>query len=96
MISKTSAIEILKRLKPSLEKRYSVHSLALFGSYARGDQTAESDIDILVDVEPTLGLNFITLAETIEKALGVSVDLVSSRAIKPRYQAVVKDECIYV
>ena len=46
MISKTSAIEILKRLKPSLEKQYSVHSLALFGSYARGDQTAASDIDI--------------------------------------------------
>jgi len=46
--------------------------MALFGSYARGDQQAGSDVDILVEVDPSIGLDFVTLAERIEKLLGVS------------------------
>lgn len=96
MISKSSAIEILTKLKPLLKERYMLHSLALFGSYARGEQNEQSDIDILVDVDASLGLNFISLAETLEKELGTPVDLVSSRAIKQRYRDIVNSECIYV
>jgi len=102
MISTSDAISILKRIKPQLEKQYKVHSMALFGSYARGEQTESSDIDILVDVDPSLGLDFIELADTIEKELGeastdpVRVDLVSTRALKPRYYDYVKEDCVYV
>jgi len=40
-------------------------------------------VDILVDVDPTIGLGFVTLAERLEEVLGLPVDLVSRRAIKP-------------
>ena len=43
----------------------------------------QSDVDILVEVEPSIGLGFVTLAERLESLLGHKVDLVSRRGIKP-------------
>lgn len=57
--------------------------MALFGSVARGDAGPESDIDILVEVDPSIGLGFVTLAERLEAEMGRKVDLVSRRALKP-------------
>ena len=51
--------------------------MALFGSYARGDQQSDSDVDILVDIDPSVGLEFVTLAEQIEQLLDLPVELVS-------------------
>ena len=70
--------------------------MALFGSFARGDQRADSDVDILVEVDPSIGLEFVTLAERIEKLLGVTVDLVSSRAITSKAMKYIEPELIYV
>ena len=42
----------LTRRKPDLQRRFRVKSLALFGSFARGDQEGGSDVDILVDIDP--------------------------------------------
>lgn len=79
--------EILARLracKPALQAEFPLQRLALFGSYARGTHVAgQSDVDILVEVEPSVGLRFVTLAERLEQILGERVDLVSRRAIKP-------------
>lgn len=58
--------------------------IALFGSYARGDQRPGSDVDILFDIDPSIGLEVVTLADQIEQLLGLSVDLVSLRSIKPK------------
>ena len=57
--------------------------MSLYGSVARGDAGEQSDIDIVVEVEPSIGLGFVTLADRIETLLGHSVDVVSRRAIKP-------------
>lgn len=70
--------------------------MALFGSYARGEQRADSDVDILVEVDPSIGLEFVTLAERIEQLLGVSVDLVSSRAVSSKAMELIGPELIYV
>jgi predicted nucleotidyltransferase len=70
--------------------------MALFGSYARGEQRADSDVDILVEVDPSIGLEFVTLAERIEKLLGVGVDLVSSRAVTSKAMEFIESELIYV
>jgi predicted nucleotidyltransferase len=75
MISKEEILSALAKDKPELERRYKVRKLSLFGSYARGEQRADSDVDILVEVDPSIGLDFVTLAERIEKLLGVGVDL---------------------
>ncbi len=96
MITKEEILKTLTKDKPDLQRQFNVRSLALFGSYARGDQQADSDVDILVEVDPSIGLEFVTLAETIEKLLGVSVDLVSSRAITPKAWKFIESELIYV
>jgi predicted nucleotidyltransferase len=90
---------ILKRLrdsKPTLLKEFPLRRMALFGSVARGQATAGSDIDILVDVDPSIGLRFVTLAERLEDLLGHSVDLVSRRALKPLLWQQIEAELIDV
>jgi len=91
--------DILRSLateKPTLQSRFKVRRLALFGSYARGDQKPGSDVDILVDVDSSIGLDFVTLADRIEQLLGVPVDLVSTRAVKPAYRHEIETELIDV
>lgn len=48
-----------------------LHRLALFGSWARGDQTPSSDVDILVEVAPSIGLRFVTLVQRSEALWGL-------------------------
>jgi predicted nucleotidyltransferase len=78
-------LERLRTIKPILQQEFPLHRMALFGSWARDEQTETSDVDILVDVDPSIGLRFVTLAERLELLLEQHVDLVSSRAVKPNY-----------
>ena len=96
MITREEILKTLARDKPEFQKRFKVSRMALFGSYARGDQQPDSDVDILVEVDPSIGLDFVTLAERIEKLLGVSVDLVSSRAVNSRAMEFIEPELVYV
>ena len=89
-------LTLLSKNKYLLENRYKVRRMALFGSYARGDQKPESDVDILVDIDPSVGLEFVTLAEQIEQLLGLPVELVSRRAIKPNKLKYIEQDLIYV
>lgn len=83
MQSRESIIRRLRAVKNDVQARYPVHRLALFGSWARGEQHQGSDIDILVEVDGSIGLRFTNLAQDLEAYLGQKVDLVSRRAIKP-------------
>jgi predicted nucleotidyltransferase len=96
MITKEEILNILAEDKAELQKQFKVRRMALFGSYARGEQRADSDVDILVEVDPSIGLEFVTLAERIEKLLGVGVDLVSSRAVTSKAMEFIEPELIYV
>lgn len=87
---------LLLRNKSRLSLDYGVTELAVFGSYSRNDQTEQSDIDILVDFNRPVGLEFIELAVDLEKLLDIRVDLVSKNGIKPRYFESVKEDLIYV
>jgi predicted nucleotidyltransferase len=96
MTTKEEILKTLARDKPELQRQFKVSKMALFGSYARGDQQPNSDVDILVEVDPSIGLDFVTLAERIEQLLGVSVDLVSSRAVTSKAMKYIEPELIYV
>lgn len=74
MITKEEILNILQERKPDLVKRFGLERLALFGSFARGDNKENSDVDILVEVPPTMGLEFVDLAEEIETILGMPAD----------------------
>lgn len=95
-MTKDEIINILTNDKPQLQKQFKIRKLALFGSWARGDQRPDSDIDILVDVDPSIGLEFVTLAEKLEQLLNQSVDLISSRSVSPRMNKLIEQELIYV
>ena len=94
--TKESILGILRRERPRLQKHFGVKRLALFGSYARGDQTEASDVDILVEVDPSIGMRFVALADTIESLLGVRADVVSRRAIGPRHWSLIEEELVDV
>jgi predicted nucleotidyltransferase len=81
---------------PELALNFQVTRLALFGSYARGQQTEASDVDVLVEVDPSIGLRFVDPAERIESLLGIHADVVSRRAITPRHWAVIEEELVDV
>lgn len=94
--SKNDVLALLQENKPALQRVFPLQRIGLFGSWARDEQTAQSDIDILVEVDSSIGLGFVTLADQLEKVLGHKVDLVSRRAIKPRLWAEIEAELIYV
>lgn len=74
----------LRAMLPELRRRYPVAGLGVFGSYARGEQTATSDLDLLVDFDGPIGLlEFVRLEEEIGRRLGVPVELVTRAALRP-------------
>lgn len=70
--------------------------MAIFGSFGRGQQREDSDVDILVDFQKPIGIEFIDLADELEKLLHRKVDLVSLKGIKPIYYQQIEQELNYV
>ncbi len=93
-------IEELKKIinlhKAEIEGRFHVKSIAIFGSYTRSEQLEESDVDILVEFNKPVGLEFIHLADYLEELLGVKVDLLTPAAIKPNRRESIMEEAVYV
>lgn len=75
--------EITRRITPVAQK-YGLAAVYLFGSYARGEATADSDVDLLVDLRGSVikGLNFVTLYNELEAALGISIDIVTADSLQ--------------
>jgi uncharacterized protein len=88
----------LKLLKPILNERFQVETIGVFGSFARGEQTKDSDIDILVEfTQPnTIDLfDFIDLEDFLTQKLDVKVDLVTKSALKPLIKDQILEETVY-
>jgi uncharacterized protein len=88
--------QVLTQLKPELSKRFHVQSLGLFGSVVRDDFSPSSDIDIIVDFDQPVGIEFIDLANYIEQRLQKKVDLVSRRGVQDKYFKAIEREIVYV
>ena len=75
---------VLQQSMPEIENRYKVKSLGIFGSYVRGDVKRSSDLDILVEFHqaPSL-LEFIRMEDDLSSKLGIKVDLVMKKSLKP-------------
>ncbi len=83
-------------MKPELTAKYSVNSIGLFGSVVRNDFNENSDIDVIVDFSKPIGIEFIDLANYLEKVFKRKIDLVSKKGIKERYFREIEGEIIYV
>jgi predicted nucleotidyltransferase len=68
-------------------RRFGVGRLSVFGSFARGEPSDESDVDILVEFEPGQESfnNFLALAEFLEELFGRKVDLLTPESLNPRF-----------
>ena len=75
---------------------FRVKTLAVFGSYARNEQRNDSDVDILVEFNSPVGIEFIDLGNYLERILDLRVDLVSRNGIKPKYFSEIEGDLKYV
>ena len=90
--------ELREKILPLLLP-WGVKRVALFGSVVRGEDTSESDVDILVELEPPderppIGLKWFGLEQELSHILGREVDLVSESALSPYIRPYVEKELV--
>ncbi len=90
-------VAILRHRLPELREQYKLKSLGLFGSYVHAEQRKRSDLDVLVEFEeaPTL-LELSALQRRLSDLVGVNVDLVLRRTLKPAIGEVILSEAVYI
>jgi hypothetical protein len=87
---------ILQGHKEELREKYRIKEIGIFGSYVRGEQKRRSDIDILVEFEKPIDFfMFLELEEYLSQLIGIKVDLVSKKALKPFIGKHILKEVIY-
>jgi len=83
--------------RSNLESEFGLKKIGIFGSFIRNEQTDQSDIDILVEVErPTGYIKFIKFENHLSELLGIKVDLVTEKALKPFMARRIKQEIKYL
>jgi predicted nucleotidyltransferase len=89
--------KILQDHKGSLKAEFGVIEIGLFGSYTKGNQKKDSDVDILVEFEKTIDLfTYVHLKNHLSDLLGVDVDLVAKKALKPKLGECILSETVYI
>lgn len=91
-----SIIDILKKEKINLQNKFGVEEIALFGSYARGEETKDSDIDILIKFNRP---SFDALMEVylfLEKKLNKKIDITCKhKHLSSRFLSTIEKDIIY-
>jgi len=97
MKSLTEIKSILAEHKPELAEKYAVAEIGIFGSVVRGEAREDSDVDVLVEFNRTIGfVTFMKLSFYLEALFGAKVDLVTRNALKPRIGQYIMKEVVYV
>ena len=87
----------LGRLEGQIRKEYKAEIIGLFGSYVRGEQKGESDVDVLVRfLDGATLFDFVGLADFLEERLSLEVDIVSERALRPELREQILKDVISV
>lgn len=77
---------------PRLASEYGVKRIGLFGSFAKGTQNEDSDIDIVAEFRKPVGLKFVEFTDYLEKILGRKVDVLTMAGIRAiRIEKIAKD-----
>jgi hypothetical protein len=88
---------ILKSNKEYIFQHYKAEVKGIFGSYSRGEQKPESDVDILVSFEK--GATLFTLAGLInylQDKIGIKVDVVSEKAVKKNVRSIIEADLVKI
>ena len=95
-MQRDQALSILSTHKIDLEKRYRLHKVGIFGSVARNSAKDDSDVDIVVEMEPKILLK-VQLKEELEQLLGRKVDIIRYwKRMNPYLKARIDREARYV
>ena len=70
--------------------------MALFGSYSRGEETKDSDVDVMVELSKPDARAFLNLSYELEEIIKQKVDLVSKNGVKERYMRAIENDLLYV
>ncbi len=90
-------VSSIQNMKPVLREKYHVKTIGVFGSYVRNEQTADSDVDILIELSSPIGLfAFMKMERELSEVLKISVDLVMRSTLKPRIGEGILQEVIMV
>lgn len=91
---------VLTKLKDCIEEirqRFSVRTLAIFGSIARDEADDNSDVDVLVVFDRKASFDlFMDLKFYLEELLGIQVDLVTDKALRPQVRRIIEGELVNV
>jgi len=86
---------VLRECLPEIREKYGVTSIGVFGSYARGDESPDSDIDIMVEFNRPIGWELVDLADLLESRLHHPVDLVIRQSLHPLIRDTILAEVQY-
>jgi len=94
-MNKDYILQKLSQEKEYIQSKYEVDKIGLFGSYAKGTQTENSDIDIFVKMKPSL-FDMVAIKEQIENDLNRKVDIIREhKNIKPIFLKMIQKDLIY-
>jgi hypothetical protein len=98
MKSKDQILMFLAQNKELFRDKYHIIRIGLFGSYARGEQNINSDIDLLVEFEENTQDLYdlkLQLKDFFLKTIGVEIDICREKYIKPRIKKQILKETVY-
>lgn len=90
-------MELLKRHEAEIKSKFGVSKIGIFGSFARGEETEGSDIDVLVEFKVGYKTfdNYMDLKFILQDLFGRNIDLVTVQALKPQLKKDILHEVIY-
>ncbi|MFO7972745.1 MAG: nucleotidyltransferase family protein [Desulfobacterales bacterium] len=92
---KVYVLRIIRGIQSELAEQFTVQRIGVFGSFAKGDEGPESDVDIIVELaEPTFD-HYMDLKFRLEEVLKRPVDLVMADTVKPRIKPIIEREIVY-
>jgi predicted nucleotidyltransferase len=96
-MKKDEILEMLGSVKEEVKQEYKAEIKGIFGSYARGDENEESDIDVLVDFEEGASLfDLVGLGFFLEEKLQCKVDVVPQRSLREEIKPYVLKDMIHL
>jgi len=96
-MNKQTIIESIKAEKSHLQEHFGVEEIALFGSYARGEENADSDVDILVKMKIKTLRNYFALLDFLQARFHIKIDLVTKHDnMSERFVRLINKDIIYV
>ncbi|MFH1504218.1 MAG: nucleotidyltransferase family protein [Candidatus Omnitrophota bacterium] len=96
MKTREEIMRILKKVTPRLQREFKVKDIGMFGSFVHGQASEESDLDLLVEFSEAIGWEFIDLKNFLEAIVGVKVDLVTKKALRPQLRNAILKEVVYI